>query len=549
MMPHLKYRGRFWRVSSDELFFPGVFAIIGRIIWSALLITILAFITPRLSRCPDADGLLTYLYLSLILFVLSIFCEGCLVKKSLVGSIVETGKREEGIGKYLTAHIFLGVIQFILSIFGMFAISSRSSIPCINDFEETQQHDIILLSVVAISQLVDITSILCCCYSFSTFKGREGYLKDEQYNATLLEGRCKSIMKILQIVCCNIFGGSNVEEDLTTVARVLTNFFHHDGFLDVVPSDVVAGIMLVRIQQRDRRLDLCNQVGLSEDLIGFKSFQKSGENETIFRDIEESCERDEGNSPSNFASQSISLSPHSVVLRRDLDKRCETDRRIVETAAKYAVYMIAIYTHLLALYMQPLTGLCCLCYSKMKNCPVESNDETESCIYNACCKMCRGRRSYTQFQSSDFTVKGDNCCRANHTGLMHLTRDLQSEVVYASYDNDTIAKPFAIFLNRDQRSIVITIRGSMSLEDCITDAIADPVELRAAGERWGFDGAGRYAHGGFLAAALNIREEIEQSHVLQRLFDPIESSTHTYSPCHNSEEQGPSEKIIANVSL
>jgi hypothetical protein len=34
------------------------------------------------------------------------------------------------------------------------------------------------------------------------------------------------------------------------VAKVLTTFFHHDGFLDVVPSDVVAGIILVRLQQR-----------------------------------------------------------------------------------------------------------------------------------------------------------------------------------------------------------------------------------------------------------------------------------------------------------
>jgi hypothetical protein len=31
---------------------------------------------------------------------------------------------------------------------------------------------------------------------------------------------------------------------------VLTTFFHHDGFLDVVASDVVAGFILVRVEQR-----------------------------------------------------------------------------------------------------------------------------------------------------------------------------------------------------------------------------------------------------------------------------------------------------------
>jgi len=61
--------------------------------------------------------------------------------------------------------------------------------------------------------------------------------------------------------------------------------------------------------------------------------------------------------------------------------------------------------------------------------------------------------------------------------------------------------------------VVIAVRGSLSLEDCITDVIADPVEMATAGERWGFDGRGKYAHGGFLASALYIREELERVQV------------------------------------
>lgn len=38
--------------------------------------------------------------------------------------------------------------------------------------------------------------------------------------------------------------------DRVVVAAILSDFFHHEGFLDVVPSDVVAGILLVRFQQR-----------------------------------------------------------------------------------------------------------------------------------------------------------------------------------------------------------------------------------------------------------------------------------------------------------
>ena len=67
----------------------------------------------------------------------------------------------------------------------------------------------------------------------------------------------------------------------------------------------------------------------------------------------------------------------------------------------------------------------------------------------------------------------------------------------------------------------------MSLEDCITDAIADPVELKEAGLRWGFQGAGRYAHGGFLSAALHIRQEIEDTKILQKILKPGTFSGYT----------------------
>lgn len=550
-MPHLRYNGRLWRLSSDELFFPGVFAILGRIFWSTLLITVLAFTSPRLSRCPNGGGLLSYLYISLTVFILSIICEACIVKKSLVGSIVENGKREVGIGKYLTAHLALGVLQFILAICGLFVISSRTFIPCVHELKSTQQYDLIMLGVIVISQLVDITSLVCCCYSFAASREGEESLQDEHYAATMLEGRCKSVMRYIQIVSCNIFGGSNIDEDLNTVARVLTNFFHHDGFLDVVPSDVVAGIMLVRIQQRQRRQISFNN-GISSSFVPAaysNTFQASTTYDSKFTDLEEARDDQEGYDGSYLNSRK--MSNYSINHRSILDRKNESDRALIESAAKYAKYMIAIYTHLLALYMQPCTGLCCLFISKMRNITAGGSGEEGSCCSGctpSSCSPCSRRsgisRSYSRFQSTatqSSTIKGDNCCRSNHAGLIHFTKDIASEVVYASYENDTVAKPFAVFLNHEQRSVVITIRGSMSLEDCITDAIADPVELKAAGERWGFDGVGRYAHGGFLSAALYIREDLENSHILYKIYEQQQ-------PSSSYPTNSPQEKIFNSVS-
>ena len=321
-MPHLKYHGRFWRLASDELFFPGIFAIIARVFWSIVMVIILIVSAQRLSRCPDGDGLLSYLFLSLFVFILSIICEAFLVKKSLVGSMVETGKREVGLGKFLTAHIILGFCQFVLAIVGLIVISAHSTIPCVSDFKSYQHYDIILLSVVVITQFVDITSLMCCCYAFSANKEDDSDPLDEHYAATIWEGRCKLLMNMLQICTCNIFGGSNVEEDLNTVARVLTNFFHHDGFLDVVPSDVVAGIILVRIQQRARRLpsytNLANYSlnASTPSFITPSALATIQDSRTLNLDLEESMD---GHEERSFQYSSSSANRAPYVVRRYID--------------------------------------------------------------------------------------------------------------------------------------------------------------------------------------------------------------------------------------
>lgn len=55
---------------------------------------------------------------------------------------------------------------------------------------------------------------------------------------------------ILFILCYNSNNFNSYIVINIVVAAIFSDFFHHEGFLDVVPSDVVAGILLVRFQQR-----------------------------------------------------------------------------------------------------------------------------------------------------------------------------------------------------------------------------------------------------------------------------------------------------------
>jgi hypothetical protein len=62
--------------------------------------------------------------------------------------------------------------------------------------------------------------------------------------------------------------------------------------------------------------------------------------------------------------------------------------------------------------------------------------------------------------------------------------------------------------------------------------------MTEAGRLWGFDGQGRYAHGGFLHAALKMREEIENSKILKKLSG--ESRSVNTSPNGHNNSNNPS---------
>ena len=144
-------------------------------------------------------------------------------------------------------------------------------------------------------------------------------------------------------------------------------------------------------------------------------------------------------------------SHHQISTRRDVDRRVPSDQALMENIAKYSVYMIAIYTHLLAVYMQPCTGLCCLCCSRFKSQEGGRASRNE----DAFCGLCRNNKqlfkdAQHRLRSSsagsntsspthllhekhaspvaNVVIKGDNCCGANHAGLSHFTKDIDTEV-------------------------------------------------------------------------------------------------------------------------
>ena len=291
-------------------------------------------------------------------------------------------------------------------------------------------------------------SWLCHGRGLQDRDGDDGAAADAVPDDRRWEKRCRLLCKLSPLFTCNVFGGVDPSHsDLTAVSHLLSDYFFHGDQLDVVPSDVAAGLTCLRHVQK-------------------------GEAE----------ERRRGSSPT---------ASRSSFERRKLDKDNHDDFKALEEAARFSRYALSVYTWMLYSYMFPLSSPWALCAS-------------------LCGLNCRRKRRRA--------APGDVCCGLHTAGfLLHSGLKLD-DIVYSQYKNDIGMSPYCILLDREWKSVVIVVRGTLSLSDCVTDALAEPVEIAEAGRKWGFDGEGEWAHKGILSTAEWIRMDLEEHGLLDKLM-------------------------------
>mmetsp|Transcript_33425 Transcript_33425/g.48459 ORF Transcript_33425/g.48459 Transcript_33425/m.48459 type:complete len:787 (+) Transcript_33425:35-2395(+) len=516
-MPHLLFLKRYWRFSSDDLSVPAMCSILYRLLWTSLLLAALTISFTALNQCENEyDGglLLSYLFISIIVFIAAIISELFIFVISFRGSVINSEERT-GMNKFLTAKIGIGIVQLILAIFGSISLGLGSKLPCNESFEGSSLIQAFLY-VVVISQFVDAGLLVCCCYLFSThtsevdiensvYVNHSGTV-DESELLQIWEQRCRKLTKSLHFFSCNLLGGGNINEGYEGMANVLAAFFHHDGFLDVVPSDVVAGLVLVRFAQQKRRImeSFARESDIEVNISASTSLKSSSSREGL-----------------DVRGKSTTLRLRTRYLSSPVQYRNQStlqDFSEMEVLARCSVFATSAYSHILSVYMQPCTGpcrVCCACLCR----PVVAGFTRDACA-STCCGNCVQSQIEPCIRGE---VVGDNCLGLNRAGVYTLLQryTLHTELVYASFANDTHRKPFVVVLDHEKETVVLAVRGTLSLEDCVTDVLCDPTELTAAGEAWGFDGSGRFAHGGFLKVAMFIRQEIASNPSLQRIFSSM----------------------------
>ena len=177
-------------------------------------------------------------------------CDLWLLIISLRGTIIETEKRTS-IGKILCIRVIVGVVQTTITIIFIcfiiyFSLTHQYSFPCDNCFHDSNFHlHHIFYFLVVLSQIADISGLLCCCYFFSTKRIETDtnslYSNNNDEDSFAIENNkwqnfCRKIFHLVKFLNCSVWNqtiNSNERSDSESVfeevAKVLTNFFHHDG--------------------------------------------------------------------------------------------------------------------------------------------------------------------------------------------------------------------------------------------------------------------------------------------------------------------------------
>ncbi|XP_035694884.1 diacylglycerol lipase-beta-like [Branchiostoma floridae] len=183
----------------------------------------------------------------------------------------------------------------------------------------------------------------------------------------------------------------------------------------------------------------------------------------------------------------ISRDPMSIVTTQPQPHR---DPRLEDLGlvAHYMKFAMAAYGWPLYVYTNPLTSLCQL--------------STEC----SCCSCTSGQ------VEGGALIMSDNCCRCHLAGILRHTGLMATDVVYATFHNKVYEIPFFVALDHDRRSVVVAVRGTLSLRDALTDLSAESETIDVEGVE------GTFAHKGILQAAIFIHKKLEEENILANAF-------------------------------
>ncbi|RNA23552.1 sn1-specific diacylglycerol lipase beta, partial [Brachionus plicatilis] len=166
----------------------------------------------------------------------------------------------------------------------------------------------------------------------------------------------------------------------------------------------------------------------------------------------------------------------------------------INTAAYFIKYAVATYSWPYYIYMNNLRGFRELC----------------------CFECCLGDSSVHALDTDEFAggfIRGDTKSQRNWRAFKFLSKVKDCDLVYANFTNDLFFVPFCVLVDHVKKTVVITIRGTLSLRDVITDITAECEYFDIDDLR------NQPCHVGIHNTAVNILNELKSLALLEKAFE------------------------------
>jgi len=359
---------------------------------------------------------------------------------------------------------------------------------------------------------------------------------------------CKCCCKYTALCCCFSFGGRGIQnENFSSMACVLAELFDDGGTLDIVASDIIAAFQGLSMEQEEKKrksverlkeeakksqneynpddVEMLDQattscaVVVTEPLKAILKMSlamdvEAGTNaSSLFRSkksTEEGSNNTEDKRENAFIYKGSPIGDGErglqIAIRELLSPNIGIDRFSIAEGAHFLRYSIALNSFKGFLFTNLMTNCCKLTFAKYYELP-------------------KYRKEATALEHSDDApervVIGENALGLHEAALMKVVGFDRSKVElhYAHFDNDVDQAVYAIMVDHVWKSVVLCIRGSLSLEDYVINLQVSAESLDATGAEYGFDGEGEYCHRGYLARAKWLCNDLKRHGILDILLD------------------------------
>ena len=328
---------------------------------------------------------------------------------------------------------------------------------------------------------------------------------------------CRLACTCVSVLTCCVFGGARaIVADFSDVSTGLEALMENAN-VDVTVSDVIAALVVLRLVQARARTEYFLRAAKSrnEQIITETKLDDVSKQTVLPTDKENMTTKpstsQQKNNPQRLSILQVHRRENGGCLhhaqediyceefeREVLSPQNKEDRTFIADGAHYMRLAHAVYGHLMYFYDHPLSGPCCATIDRIR---------------------CR-RASTTSFmmlgKKKEYPhIVGDNMCGCNEIGMLRVAEldpDVQ-ELLYASFRADVRRTPYAVVIDHVKLSVVVVIRGTLSLEDAVADLKIRPSRLP---EEFGYDNT--YCHSGMLGCCEWIYEDLKRIDILSKLL-------------------------------